>query len=180
MVRLTNVLLVFVFSICDYQVQCKACKALLQVQNPTAGLYGMTEQLDNGHLKYPSTEIIGICKLMCTFVSKVMNSPEVRQSGKLCSLLLSALLHYFTQCSVLTCDVDDADHAKASQKTTATFVGQLGRKYQCNRGWIVKLAQKPVTKGAETDVTWDRFSFNFVNRCGTISEVKPNHVRSPG
>lgn len=51
MVRLTDVLLAFVLEICDSQVQCKACKALLKVQNTTAGLHGMIEQLDNGHLK---------------------------------------------------------------------------------------------------------------------------------
>lgn len=70
---------------------CLKCKALLQVSDPIDGVCGLIKNVDRGYLKYPTPPLIGICKLTCDFVNKVMKSVEVRRFGKLCTLLQSAL-----------------------------------------------------------------------------------------
>lgn len=52
---------------------------------------GMIRRLDNGHLTHISMELVGFCKLTFYFISKVIESPLVRWSGKLCHPFLLAV-----------------------------------------------------------------------------------------
>lgn len=49
-------------------------------------------RLDSGYLGYPTAVLIGICTLTCNFVTRGIKSVYVRRSGKLCTMLVLALL----------------------------------------------------------------------------------------
>ncbi|KAH7959067.1 hypothetical protein HPB49_008016 [Dermacentor silvarum] len=133
----------------EAEVQCKACKAQLQLQQANDALYGLVEYIDRGNLRYPTMEIIGICKLMCIFIDKVMKIADVRRSGKICDLLSSALLPHLLLCRELTCGADD--HA---MEVCKVFIRKLLLALLAN--WagngnmsverLVRLAQKPLAR----------------------------------
>ncbi|KAH7959274.1 hypothetical protein HPB49_009903 [Dermacentor silvarum] len=118
---------------------------------PDGGSLWVDKNLDSGHLKYPTPELIGICQLTCNFINKVMKSAEVRRSGKLCTLLLSALLPHFTRCPALMCEANDPEHSK---KLSEMLLRKLLRPLLCN--WagsvnatverLLKLVQKPLSR----------------------------------
>ncbi|KAH7985491.1 hypothetical protein HPB49_026387 [Dermacentor silvarum] len=120
----------------DEKLLCHQCKKLLQVSKPTEAVYGLMKNLDSGHIKCPTPQLIGICQLTCNFINKVTKSVEVRRSGKLCTLLLSALLPHFTLSRL---DVR-SERSGAFQETfrnafeevTSTFALQLGWQRKCN------------------------------------------------
>ncbi|XP_049271787.1 uncharacterized protein LOC119394555 [Rhipicephalus sanguineus] len=94
----------YVVRACEKKVPCESCNALLQTAEATGPLHGLIKNMDNGGLAYPRMEVVGLCKLTCTFVQRVMKADDVRKSSKLCHILMSALLPHLTHCGHFMCE----------------------------------------------------------------------------
>ncbi|XP_077508836.1 uncharacterized protein LOC144120337 [Amblyomma americanum] len=102
----------YVARACEENVACDSCKLLLQAARPAGAIYGLIRNVDDGRLRYPTMEAGGLCKLVCTFVTKVMKCSDVRGTSRLCNTLTSAILPHFTQCPALTCEKEGRNHAE--------------------------------------------------------------------
>ncbi|KAH7956733.1 hypothetical protein HPB52_012256 [Rhipicephalus sanguineus] len=78
----------YVVRACEKKVPCESCNALLQTAEATGPLHGLIKNMDNRGLAYPRMEVVGLCKLTCTFVQRVMKADDVRKSSKLCHILM--------------------------------------------------------------------------------------------
>ncbi|KAH9379014.1 hypothetical protein HPB48_007327 [Haemaphysalis longicornis] len=139
----------YVARVCVEKVPCRSCKALLQAEDPSQPIYGLLKYMDNGNLTYPKTDVVGLCKLTCNFVSRVMKSEEVRRSSQLCKMMLSALLPHFTRRPQLICESRDSVH---TEKLCKVFLIKLLRPLLAN--WagdinstverLLRLSHKPL------------------------------------
>lgn len=141
----------YVARVCVEKVSCRSCKDLLQAEDPSQPIYGLLKHMDNGNLTYPKIDVVGLCKLTCNFVSRVMKSEEVRRSSQLCKMMLSALLPHFTRCPQLICESRDSDH---TEKLCKVFLMKLLRPLLGN--WagdinstverLLRLSHKPLSR----------------------------------
>ncbi|XP_049522703.1 uncharacterized protein LOC119449389 [Dermacentor silvarum] len=102
----------YVARACEKKVPCKPWIALLQTSEATGPLHGLIKKMDNGGLTYLRMQVVGLCKLTCTFVQRVMKADDVRKSSKLCHLLTSALLPHLTHCGQFICERNDHAHTE--------------------------------------------------------------------
>lgn len=136
---------------CCFQVPCESCQVLLQTLKPTGDIYALISNLDNGGLKYPSAEMVGLCKLTCIFVERVMKSPEVRRCGNICRLLQTALLPHLTQCPALICEKGDPSHTEDMcrvilQKLLRVLLGNWAGNINLTVERLAKLVHKPLSR----------------------------------
>lgn len=136
---------------CCFQVPCESCQVLLQTLKPTGAIYALISTLDNGGLKYPSAAMVGLCKLTCIFVERVMKSPQVRRCGSLCKLLQTALLPHFTLCPALICEKGDPSHTEGLckvilHKLLRVLLGNWAGNINLTVERISKLVRKPLSR----------------------------------
>lgn len=139
----------YVARVCVEKVSCRSCKDLLQAEDPSQPIYGLLKHMDNGNLTYPKIDVVGLCKLTCNFVSRVIKSEEVRRSSQLCKMMLSALLPHFTRCPQLICESRDSDHTELCKvflmKLLRPLLGNWAGDINSTVERLLRLSHKPLS-----------------------------------
>lgn len=134
-------------------VPCESCKVLLQTPRPTGAVYGLTRNLDNGGLRHPTTETVGLCKLTCTFVDRVIvprRSGELATFGNCCSPSTVAVLPHSAWCPELTCEKGDPDHIEELcrvflSKLLRPLLGNWAENSNLTAERLAKLVHQPLS-----------------------------------
>lgn len=134
------------------QVTCPACKLQLKGKASREGAYQFVFSLDQGGLSYPRPEVVWLCKLVCTFVEKALQSTEIRRCGQICKLLSRAVLPHLTNCPLMWCPASsDPYHCeelcelfikKLLRPLLANWAGDLNSSLEN----ILRLSRKPLSR----------------------------------
>ncbi|KAG0430200.1 hypothetical protein HPB47_022936 [Ixodes persulcatus] len=89
--------------VCEQKVTCPECKLQLKGNASRDGAYQFVFSLDQGGLSYPRPEAVWLCKLVCTFVERALQSAEIRRCGRICKVLSSAVLPHLMDCPLMWC-----------------------------------------------------------------------------
>lgn len=135
-----------------FQVTCPECKLQLKGNVSRDGAYQFVFSLDQGGLSYPRPEAVWLCKLVCTFVERALQSAEIRRCGRICKVLSSAVLPHLMDCPLMWCtNCRDPYHSeelcelflrKLLRPLLASWAGDLNSSLEN----ILRLSRKPLSR----------------------------------
>ncbi|KAH9367970.1 hypothetical protein HPB48_017463 [Haemaphysalis longicornis] len=138
--------------VCEKRVTCPECKVQLKGNEATGGAYQFLYSLDQGGLSYPRPQAVWLCKLLCTFVEKALQSSHVRHSGQICKLLLDTVFPHLADCPLMWCASNrDPYHChelcevflkKLLRPLLANWAGDVNSSLEN----LLKLSRKPLSR----------------------------------